>query len=234
MVNKKDNLEVDATKVSKYLCENPNFLIENPELLGVLSAPSKWGNGSGGNIADLQTSMLDRMRNETTDLKDAANLLMATTRSNIMVQTRTHAAVIAILAAKNLASLIHVVCFDLPHLLDIDAASLCLETGEAGLTKFGKTDICWVNPGIVDKVLGGVDQFTKLIEHTNDDGRIFGVESGIVMSAALSRLQLSGNISSGILALGSRTKGAFHSGQGTDLLLFFTRVLELSLQRWLD
>jgi uncharacterized protein YigA (DUF484 family) len=226
-------LKIDASKVSEYLQQNPNFLIENPDLLSVLYPPSRWGNGSGGNIADIQTSMLDRMRDEKTDLKDAANLLISTTRSNIMVQTRTHAAVIGILAANNLERLIHVVCFDLPLLLDIDAASLCLETGEEGLPKFGEMDIRWVTPGIVNKVLGGADRFTKLIEHTKDDGGIFGEASGIVQSAALSRLQPGGGISNGLLALGSRAKGAFHGGQGTELLIFLTRVLELSLHRWL-
>ncbi len=225
---------LEASKVSEYLRENPDFLIDNPDLLEVMSPPTRWEDGEAGNVVDMQTSMLDRMRDESTNLKDAANLLISTTRSNMMIQTRTHAAVIAILGADNLERLVHVVCFDLPLLLDIDAASLCLETGDDGSLELGETDIRWLAPGTVDSVLGGRDEFAKLIEHTKDDGSVFGEAAGIVKSAALGRLQPGYGIPNGLLALGSRNRGAFHGGQGTDLLIFITRVLELTLNRWLS
>ena len=233
MSGKSEALKVDASKVTEYLRENPEFLVENPDLLEVLAPPTRWDEGDGGNVADMQTSMLDRMRDESTNLKDAANLLISTTRSNMMIQTRTHAAVIAILGADNLERLVHVVCFDLPLLLDIDAASLCLETGQEGYPELGDTDIRWFAAGTVDKVLGGADEFAILIEHTKDDGAVFGEAAGIVKSAALGRLQPGYGIPNGLLALGSRNRGAFHGGQGTDLLIFITRVLELTLHRWL-
>ncbi|MBT3990485.1 MAG: DUF484 family protein [Rhodospirillaceae bacterium] len=233
MSGKSEARNIDALKVTEYLRENPDFLVDNPDLLDVLAAPTRWEDGDGGNVVDMQTSMLDRMRDESTNLKDAANLLISTTRSNMMIQTRTHAAVIAILGADNLERLVHVVCFDLPLLLDIDAASLCLETGEEGFPELGDTDIRWFGAGTVDKVLGGPDEFAKLIEHTKDDGAVFGEAAGIVKSAALGRLQPGYGIPNGLLALGSRNRGAFHGGQGTDLLIFITRVLELTLHRWL-
>jgi uncharacterized protein YigA (DUF484 family) len=173
------------------------------------------------------------MRDESTNLKDATNLLISTTRSNMMIQTRTHAAVIAILGADDLERLVHVICFDLPLLLDIDAASLCLEAGKNDFQSLEETDIRWVSDGTVNKVLGGAKEFVNLIEHTKDDGAIFGEAAGLVKSAALGRLQPSFGIPNGLLALGSRHRGAFHGGQGTDLLLFLTRVLELTLNRWL-
>ncbi len=234
MSGKSEALEVDASNVSKYLRDNPDFLVENPDLLEILAAPTRWEDGEAGNVVDMQTSMLDRMRDESSNLKDAANLLISTTRSNMMVQTRTHAAVIAILGADNLERLVHVVCYDLPLLLDIDAASLCLETGQEGFPELGDSDIRWFAPGTVDKVLGGPDEFAQLIEHTKDDGAVFGEAAGIVKSAALGRLQPGYGIPNGLLALGSRNRGAFHGGQGTDLLIFISRVLELTMNRWLS
>ena len=41
------------------------------------------------------------------------------------------------------------------------------------------------------------------------------------------------NLPVGILALGARERGAFHPGQGSDLVNFLARVAELSLRRWL-
>ncbi len=232
MADEPEKIDVEASNVSQYLRENPDFLVEHPDLLNILASPNRWENGEGGNVVDMQTSMLDRMRDESSDLKDAANLLISTTRSNMMIQTRTHAAVIAILSADNLERLVHVVCFDLPLLLDIDATSLCLETGDKVSKKFDETDIRWLAPGTVSKVLGGNDKFTKLIEYTMDDGAVFGEAAGLVKSAALGRLQPGFGISNGLLALGSRNRGAFHNAQGTDLLTFLTRVLELTLYRW--
>jgi hypothetical protein len=233
MINKSEKVQVDAVQVSDYLRKNPDFLVTHPDLLNILAAPSRWEDGNGGNVVDIQTSMLDRMRDESTNLKDAANLLISTTRSNMMIQTRTHAAVIAILGADNLERLVHVICFDLPLLLDIDAASLCLEAGKDDFQGLEETDIRRVSSGTVNKVLGGTKEFVKLIEHTKDDGAVFGEAAGLVKSAALGRLQPGFGIPNGLLALGSRNRGAFHGGQGTDLLVFLTRVLELTLNRWL-
>ena len=72
-----------------------------------------------------------------------------------------------------------------------------------------------------------------MIEHTKDDGVVFGEAAGLVESAAFGRLHLGSGIPNGLLALGSRERGAFHSGQGTDLLIFLTRVLELTLHKWI-
>ena len=58
---------------------------------------------------------------------------------------------------------------------------------------------------------------------------MFGEAAGIVCSAALARISSISNLPAGLLALGSRVKGSFHGGQGTDLLLFLTRVLEYCL-----
>jgi uncharacterized protein YigA (DUF484 family) len=233
-MGKSEKTQVDARQVSGYLRKNPDFLVEHPDLLNILAPPSRWEGGNGGNVVDMQTSMLDRMRDESTDLKDAANLLISTTRSNMMIQTRTLAAAIAILSADNIERLVHVICYDLLLLLDIDAASLCLETGEKDFQNLDETKIRWISTKTVNKVLGGAEEPLQLIEHTKDSGIVFGEAGELVKSAAFCRLHLGSGIPNGLLALGSRQRGAFHSGQGTDLLIFLTQVLELTLHRWLD
>jgi len=215
-------------QVEAYLRNHPDFLTQHQSLLDLMTPPMRW---SGDKVVDLQGYMLDRLRGEQDDLKDAANLLINTTRANLLIQTRTHASVIALLGALDLENLIHVACFDLPMLLDVDAASLCFETGEEGRPILDSTDIRWFAPGTIDKVLGYENEFAKLLEHTCDDGAVFGEAAGIVRSAALARIGPRGTLPAGLLALGSRTKGSFHGGQGTDLLLFLARVLEHCLLR---
>ncbi len=230
-VEEMEGPNLDPADVIDYLRAHPDFLTENPELLDVMTPPMRW---SGDKVVDIQTYMLDRLKNESDDLKDAANLLISTTRANMMIQTRTHASVIALLGADTFEKLVHVTCFDLPLLLDVDAVSLCFETGETGQTQLGASDIRWFAPGTVNKVMGSEDDFAKLLEHTSDDGSVFGEAAGIVRSAALARIGPGKMAPRGLLALGSRTKGAFHGGQGTDLLVFLARVLDACVNTTLE
>ena len=124
-----------------------------------MTPPIRW---SGDKVVDMQSFMLDRLRGEQVDLKDAANLLISTTRANMMIQTRTHAAAIALLGAEDLEKLIHITCFDLPLLLEVDAVSLCFETGDTGQPGLGSVDIRWFAPGTIDTVLGSREDYAKL------------------------------------------------------------------------
>ena len=169
-----------------------------------MTPPIRW---SGDKVVDMQSFMLDRLRGEQVDLKDAANLLISTTRANMMIQTRTHAAAIALLGAEDLEKLIHITCFDLPLLLEVDAVSLCFETGDTGQPGLGSVDIRWFAPGTIDTVLGSREDYAKLLEYTSDDGSVFGEAAGIVQSAALARVGPGGTLPAGLLALGSRTHG---------------------------
>ena len=88
--------------------------------------------------------------------------------------------------------------------------------------------------GSVEKVLGGAEQpYYRLLEDVEDDGQVFGEASGLVRSAAIARLSPGASIATGLLALGARERGAFHSGQSSDLLTFLARVTEMCLHRWL-
>ena len=104
-----------ADQVEAYLKEHPDFLTHHESLLDQMTPPMRW---SGDKVVDLQSYMLDRLRGEQDDLKDATNLLVSTTRANMLIQTRTHASVMSLLDALDFDGLIPTVCFDLPILLD--------------------------------------------------------------------------------------------------------------------
>jgi len=223
-------VQPDADAVAGYLAAHPDFLTDRPELLQDLTPPARW---DGEEVVDLQSVMLERLREESQDLRDAANLLISTTRANILIQTRAHAGVMALLAADGLDRILHVIHFDLPLLLDVDTVSLCLETGETGSGALGSGDIRWLATGSVDALLGGADKAYALLEEASDDGAVFGETAGLVRSAAYVRINAGDNLPVGILALGARERGSFHPGQGSDMVNFLARVAELSLRRWL-
>jgi uncharacterized protein YigA (DUF484 family) len=62
---------------------------------------------------------------------------------------------------------------------------------------------------------------------------IFGPAADLVKSEALLRLHPSSHTPTGIIAIGSRTEGTFDPGQGTELLAFLARVVELCIRTWL-
>lgn len=220
---------VSAEEVAAYLREHPNYLNDNPDLLHVLTPPSRW---TGDGVIDMQGFILDRLRTETEYLRNSANELVATTRSNLLVQTRAHAAALAVLGAESYEKLVHVVCFDLPLLLDVDSVALCFETGDGNDPACASSDVRQLELGTIDRLMTDSDG-ARLIENASDDGTVFGATSGLVRSAALVRLNADPGVPPGLLALGARGPSTFHPNQATELLVFVARILENSLNRWL-
>ena len=66
-MNKTD--KISAKQVETYLKEHPDFLTQHQSLLDFLTPPMRW---SGDKVVDLQSYMLDKLRDEQDDLKDAA------------------------------------------------------------------------------------------------------------------------------------------------------------------
>ncbi len=89
-----------------------------------------------------------------------------------------------------------------------------------------------LEPGDVDRLMGeGRD--VVLNPEARALRAVYGSARGLVNSEALLRLHASPEAPTGLLALGSRYEGRFDPGQGTELLGFLGRVLELSIRTWL-
>ena len=73
-----------------------------------------------------------------------------------------------------------------------------------------------------------------LLPDAPGDAALFGGASTLVRSQALLRLKFRRDAPLGILACGSRTAGKFHPSQGTELLTFLGKAVELTIQGWLD
>ncbi len=220
---------LNGEDVRDYLGRHPDFLTAHPELLEALSTPSRW-NGDG--VVDMQQFMLERLRGEIDSLRGCAQDVIETSRTNMSAQTRVHAAVLALLAAKDFDHLLRTIAEDLPLLLDIDVVAICFETGAADAMaepELVSPHIRRLEAGRVDDILGR-DRDVALFREMEDDGTLFGGGSGLVRSAALSRLRPGTKTPDGLLALGSRGN-TFHPGQGTDLITFLGRVIERCIHR---
>ncbi|MDA8232503.1 MAG: DUF484 family protein [Magnetospirillum sp.] len=218
-------------QVVEYLRHHPDFLVRHPELLMTLAPPSRWTEAGG--VVDMQVFLIERLREEVEDVKGAAEHLIRTSRSNMSTQGRTHQAVMALLGAETIDAIAEAVGDDLPNLLDVDIATLCLEESAHPVAELAATGIGRIPEGSVVKLLGGRNRECALFEEMPGDPMLFGDSSALVLSSAVVRLTPGGRCPEGLLALGSRHGRTFHPGQGTELLSFLARVIESCLRRFL-
>ncbi len=223
-------------QVGDFLAENPDFLARNPDVLKSMIAPSRWngGEGSGQGIADMQQFMLEQLRGEIDNLRDCAQDVIETSRTNMSIQMRTHTAVLALLSAKSFEQMLRVIDDDFSLLLDIDVAVIGFEPSFDPANPFAASvaapSVRRLAKGDTDRFIGA-EQDVALIRDMDDDGTIFGEAAGLAQSAAIARIRPGHYSPMGFLALGSRGS-VFYPGQGTEMIGFLARVLERCIDRW--
>lgn len=221
-------------EIADWLRANPDFFRRHPDLMVALTPPERdFGEAveGGGEIVDLQQVMLTRLQDEVGRRERACNELIDAGRSNLQSQSRIHDAALALLGARSLDHLIERIGTDLPVILDVDASSLCLESGDVPRTT---ADGIRVLPsGAIDELLGG-DRAVLLRANVSGDTRLYGESAGLVRSDALLRVRVREGMPHALLALGSRDPGRFTARQATELLGFLARVMEYVIRAWLD
>jgi len=221
---------VQASEVLAFLRQHPGFLAEHPELLQILTPPSR---ERGNGVVDMQHFMLQRLQAELARLKNQQRALVSTSRANLASQARVHQAVLALLAAPSFEHLIQIVTTDLAVLLDADVVMLAVESSSCGRVALPVHGIQLLERGAVAELFGA-DRSVLLEPEAHGDPKLFGSGAGLVRSAALLRLSVSPCAPPGLLAIGARKTGKFHPGQGTELLGFLARSLEVVIAGWLD
>jgi uncharacterized protein YigA (DUF484 family) len=215
-------IRVDEDLVVAYLGNHPDLLVRRPELLSRLIPPSRFKDDS---VVDLQAVMIRRLTEELEQMKGCAEHLIATSRSNMSIQSRTHQVVMSMLAAGDIEKLLRVVAEDMPAQLDLDIALLAFECPAADMAP----GLVAMSPGSVEAALGAGDVLLR--SQKNADPIIFGDAATLINSFALARIAPV-DCPVGMLALGSRHDRTFHSSQGTELLAFLAGVLEDCVSRW--
>ena len=201
--------EISAETVIEWLGRNPDFFEENFEEIGGL-LPARFDGER--NVADMQDFALRRMRSEIDRNRSREARLLKAAEENTLIQERIQGAVLAVLDADSLDSLISLITDELPELFGIEAAVLCLD---------GKAEIFEGDTRIV--LRSDISEPTGLFDGLDTD----------IHSCACMRIDYAGGDQRGYLALGAADPQAFHPDQGTELLTFFADVLERGLSRWM-
>jgi uncharacterized protein len=216
-------------EILAYLKKHPDFLVEHPELLSVLTPPRA---NRGEGVVDMQYFMLERLRGELQKLKSQQRALISTSRSNLNSQGRIHQAVLTIIAATSFEQLIQTATTDLAVLLDVDVVTVAVENMVGRQPRLPHPGVQLLPAGTVDRILGeGKDALLR--GDIAGEPLLFGSGAGLVRSEALLRLRVSEEAPVGLLCIGTRRPDKFSPGQGTELLTFLARALELTIAAWL-
>jgi uncharacterized protein YigA (DUF484 family) len=216
-------------QVAEYLRRHPDFLADHDELIAILTPPA---HKRGDNVVDMQHFTLRRMQEELAQMKRQHQALIATSRSNLASQARIHAAALAVIGARSFEHLIQTVVSDLAVLLDLDVVTLCVESEAKPADRPQLPSVLLLGTGTVD-ALFAPNREVLLFDHAPGTPEFFGSGAGLVHSQALLRLNVGTGAPAGLIALGARSPTRFKPGQGSELLCFLARTLELTLGEWL-
>jgi uncharacterized protein YigA (DUF484 family) len=211
--------------VAEYLRRNPSFLVDNPDLVVTLTPPDF---RHGEDVIDMQRFMLDSLQKHIQSLTSREKKFLAIAEDRVAGFGRVQDGAVMLLGANSFRAMVRSINFDLPDLLDIDSARLCLEGGGTGDWSSGAHAL---TPGVADKLIGRKND-VALLEDAADRRALVGMEKADVKSLALIRLSSGDKSARGILALGSAETDGFNPRQGTDLLSFLARVIESCMRRW--
>ena len=214
------------TEILNYLRRHPKFFSKHNDILKYMEIPERW---TEDGIVDMQKFLLDRRSDEIDDLRDCAQEVIETSRSNLSVQTRVHAATLALISANDFKQLIQVLVDDTPFFLDIEAISIGFEPIEINKHNIFPKAVKKLEEGCIEKLIG-IDQNFRLFPNFKDDGTLFGSSSKNIVSGLLSKICLPNDYGIGLLCLGS-SENIFHRNQGTELVNFFVRVVERLIQK---
>ena len=203
-----------------YLRSNPGLLRDDDALLAELGLRL-----DVANLVDFGPVALSRLTAAHRRESSERQRLEAVAQANYLAQAQTHAAVIDLLEARNLADLARRID-DLSRLrFGLAAGVLALE-GPGGVPAGWRAFI----EGQVDLILG--PRRLALMGHLPTALGLFGDMAPQIASVALIRMAIWDPARQGVIAFGSADPEAFSDDMGPDLVTFLARVTERTAERW--
>jgi uncharacterized protein len=195
-----------AAFVEAFLRANPAWLAEHVELYGVLTPPTRV---HGEGLADHMAAMLQAQR-------ERADILLAAGRTTAGVAARVQEAVLALLRSPDPADC---VSGEMPAILAVDAAHLCLESDHPGARSLPS--------GTVGRLLDGRQVVFR--EAPSDAHLLHAEAAGLARHDALVRVP--GEGPPALVALLARGPDVLDPAQGKGPLAFLGRAVAAALGR---
>jgi uncharacterized protein YigA (DUF484 family) len=207
--------------VRRFLADNPQFLTDDPGLLGELGLKV-----CAGNVVDFGPAALARVHAAHEREARARSELEETARANFSAQAQTHGAVIDLLDARSQADLARRVDELAQARFGLAAGVIALETDDHPPAGWRR-----LVAGQVDLILGGAQRLARMGPAPTARG-LFGEQADVIASMAMVRMAIWEPSRQGLLAFGSADPESFTEDMGAELVAFLARVVERTAERW--
>jgi hypothetical protein len=203
----------DSARVAAFLRAHPDWLAQNPDLYRYLAPPARV---HGERLADHMVAMVRAERAHAAAMAERADDVLAAGRAAAGLAGRVQEAVLALLRSSDP---IDCIAGEMPGILAVDAAHLCIEALHPGTRPLPE--------GIVTRLLGGRQ---VLFRHDATDARLLHAEAaGLAGHDVL--VMVPGEGPPALLALLSREKHVLDPIQGAGALAFLGRAIAAALGR---
>lgn len=203
----------EAAEIAAWLRAHPRFLAERPDLYRWLAPPERV---HGERLADHMAALLRAERAHAAAMAERADDVLAAGRAAAGLTARVQEAVLALIRASHPAEC---VAMELPALLAVDAAAVCMEAALPGMRLLPE--------GTVSRLLGAR---AVLFRDMPEEARLLHAEA-----AELARhdvlVRIPGEGPAALLALVVRDGPALDPAQGTGALTFLGRAVAAALGR---
>ena len=225
----------DRDLIRSLIVAEPALVLDDDDVMRRLVGDSQ----TDRKVVDLRDRLVERLEVRLEKLAMTHRTVIAAAYENVSGTQQLHRAVLALIEPPDLSSFLQRLTQDVPGMLTVDDARLCLEADVSSTTVaegFGD--------GLQGRVLalpeGTVRDYLALDGEPNgpvvlraagaEAELVFG-EANPVQSEACLAMDVGG--SSGMLVFGSADPKRFDSSHGTDLLVFFAGVVERLLLKHL-
>jgi uncharacterized protein YigA (DUF484 family) len=206
MIKKKKN----SQQIIQFLSDNPNYFVENPELLKKLKFPLfEESNSNKLNIVSFKDWIIKALKVKQKKIITNAHL-------NFLTQTKIHSLILEIIRINKFETLLRYTREEVPEKIGIDCALVVSSSSE--VTKYGGVYISR------DKIEGITrNKKTIIMDAVDQNIGIFDSLSYKVYSNALCVIDETIFNSPAFLAFGSKEK-IFINNKGSDLISFFAEI----------
>lgn len=225
------------------ILENPELILEDPELMTALLGADGDDEANGRNVVDLRSRLVQRLEERLEKLEETNRVVIAAAYENLAGTNQVHRALLSLLDAPDFGQLLATLDGDVMHILAIDAVRLGIETGNAppgaplGPKGPQASTAIALPEGGVAQYLGTPEgqpmRRVTLRRTTAQADDLYGHAPSWIQSEAALRLDLGPGRNPALLGMGSEDPQRFSGDQGTDLLSFFAGATERILRRWL-
>ena len=217
----------------------PDVILDDSDVMQALIAANE--KAMGGNIVDLRGIAMERLESRLDRLEDTHRSVIAAAYENLAGTNQIHRAILCMLDPVEFETFLRNLAGEVADILRVDAVKLVLEStqndDDPAVQRLG--DVLTVAaPGFIDDYLsqgrGGMVRQVTLRAIQDGAEALYGTKAGWIRSEACLKLDFGPGRLPGLLVMGAEDPHMFGPQQGTDLLTFFTGVLERSMRRWLS